>query len=217
MNNYIAVIGDIINSKIIEDRRTFQDDFKKILSMINDKYKANIISNFTITTGDEFQGILRIDKNLLKILDELYVNIPKDFRLGIGYGQITTEINPQLSIGADGPAFWRAREAIDYVHKNNYKNRCNIYFIGDRELDSTINTIFLLSETIKSQWTILQEETFKMMIREGIYSENFNQQDFAKRINITESSLSKRLSAGNIKIYLRAREEISKILELYYD
>lgn len=218
MKKYIAIIGDLIQSKKIENRNVFQENLKQIFNNLNKRYKETIISNFTLTIGDEFQAILKLDKNLMKILDELYLLIPHEFRIGIGYGEISTQINPILSIGSDGEAFWNARAAIEYIYNNNYSGRSNIYFKSEEEdIDEIINTIFLLSETIKNQWTDLQKETFQAMLNEDIYKENFNQQNLAKKMKISQSSLSKRLSLGNIKIYLHARNQITKILEDNYE
>lgn len=218
MSKYIAIIGDLVKSKEIKNRNKFQENLKTIFNQINKKYSKTIVSNFTLTIGDEFQAILKLDNLLMKILDELYVSIPHEFRLGIGYGEITTKIDPKLSIGSDGKAFWNARESIEYVYGNNYGGRCNVYFKGeDEKTDSTINTILMLSETIKTQWTALQKETFEEMLKQDIFIENFNQQGLANKMNISQSSLSKRLSLGNIKIYLHARNEITKILEENYE
>lgn len=191
---------------------------KETFININKEYKSTIASNFTLTIGDEFQALLKVDGKLMQLLDSLYIQIPADFRLGLGYGEITTKIDPSLSIGADGEAFWKARDAIKYVYTNNYNGRSNILFKSHNEgLDSTINSLFILTESLKFQWTDLQKETFAKMLEEGIYSESFNQQEFASKLGISESSLSKRLTASNIKIYLRGRQEITKILEDNYE
>jgi len=218
MSKYIAIIGDLINSKQIKDREKFQDQLKKTFQDISDKYKKSFVSKLTLTLGDEFQAILKLDENLLRIIDELYVNINHDFRLGIGYGQISTKIDPKISIGADGEAFWRARKAIEYVHDNNYQDRCNLYFIGFKsEFDKLINANLLLTETIKYEWTSLQRETFELMLQNDIFSENFNQQRFANQIKISESSLSKRLSSSNIKIYIHGRLALNTYMEANYE
>lgn len=218
MSNYIAIIGDLIDSRKIKNRIEFQENLKDIFITISKKYKNTIVSNFTLTLGDEFQAILNLDHNLFKIVDEIYIQIGHPFRLGIGYGEISTKIDSEMSIGADGEAFWKAREAINYVHGNNYQNRCHIHFIGKNQpFDDLVNSILLLTETIKSSWTQLQLETYSLMIKNNIFTDNFNQQEFAKSINISQSSLSKRLSTSNIKVYLKGRLELNNFMEYYYD
>lgn len=218
MKRYIALIGDLINSKKIENRKIFQENLRTKFEKINQDFSDIIASNFTITIGDEFQALLKLDKDVVFLLDRLYSDIQYDFRIGIGLGEISTKIDPKISIGADGQAFWRAREAIEYVHSNNFNGRCNIFFIsGEKNKDEIINNIFMLTESLKWQWTDLQKSTFIEMIDSNIFNESFNQQDFANKLGISQSSLSKRLTAGNIKIYIRGRLQIGRLLEEFYD
>ena len=57
-NPYIAIIGDIKNSKELEDRKNIQVKLKTVLNEVNEKYKLVISAKFMITLGDEFQGLL---------------------------------------------------------------------------------------------------------------------------------------------------------------
>ena len=103
---YYAIIGDIKNSKEIDNRYEVQNKLKKILDDINLKYKADIKANFLITLGDEFQGLLNSPAFALEIVKyiqrELY---PVKLRFGIGIGEISTAINQKAAIGADGRLF----------------------------------------------------------------------------------------------------------------
>ncbi|MDI9497607.1 MAG: SatD family protein [Bacillota bacterium] len=216
MARYIVLIGDLIGSRKIRNRGEIQERLRDVLAQLNERYSSMLASRLMLTLGDEFQGIFRPDPRLLRLLDELFLAAPHPFRLGLGYGEIVTAIDPELSIGADGEAFWHARTAIDRAHRETYGGICHISFAGGCErADSTINTLFLLSETIKTQWTRLQLETFAALLASDIYDEDFHQADFARTLGISESSLSKRLSLGHIKIYLRARTEITQLLEAY--
>ena len=57
-NPYIAIIGDIKKSKKIKEREIFQNQLNSILKKVNQLYSSSISSKFTITLGDEFQGLL---------------------------------------------------------------------------------------------------------------------------------------------------------------
>lgn len=41
-----------------------------------------------------------------------------ELRFGVGIGPITTDIHRDMAIGADGPGYYKAREAIDYLKVN---------------------------------------------------------------------------------------------------
>lgn len=115
---YLALIGDIIQSKQLSQRSEAQERLKTCLKRLNELFKPYIISNFSLTLGDEFQGLMKIDAPIFYLIDLIndeMRDIP--MRYGIGVGEILTDINPEISIGADGPAYWYAREAIKFIHQ----------------------------------------------------------------------------------------------------
>lgn len=121
---FIAIIGDIRNSKELPARKVVQDRLKTVLDTINAKYEAEIVSDFLITLGDEFQGLLTGGKNILRIIEEIKKELyPVELRFGIGIGQITTEINTEMALGADGPGYYNARKAIEQLKENEKKNK----------------------------------------------------------------------------------------------
>ena len=84
--------------------------------------------------------------------------------------------------------------------------------------DDTFNSLLEAADTIKRGWTALQDETFRGMIKRGIYSDSFEQKAFAQAIGISESSLTKRLYAGNIKFYIRLRKTVeSGVRRLWHE
>ena len=54
---YIAMIGDVIESKSIKERQQSQDQLNKIMKQLNEQYQTTIVFNFTITIGDELSRI----------------------------------------------------------------------------------------------------------------------------------------------------------------
>ena len=110
----IALIADIVQSKEIPKRDTFQRKFDSLLGELSKKRKTELLSPYTITLGDEFQAVYadytKILPDIWHIQEAVY---PVKLRFALGYGKLTTEINPLQSIGMDGPAFHRAREVMD--------------------------------------------------------------------------------------------------------
>lgn len=213
----IAVIGDIIKSKSILDRQKTQQELQSVLLQINQRHQASLASRFTITLGDEFQGLFKDSKGLLHILDEISFALrPIRLRFGIGVGTLTTELDPTTSIGADGPVYWKAREAIDYVHKNNDYGRANIH-LGIQEPDDTvnlINQILKLTALQVSGWRDSQTEVYKIILEEEIMDpEEINHQRIAEKLGILPSSLTRRFESSGIKRYMSACREVELALE----
>lgn len=113
----VALIGDLVGSRDVEDRRALHHALDAALTLVNVTWAA--VDPLTPTVGDELQGVY---DNLVHALDAtLLVRVsmptPYDVRFGIGIGVVTW-----LDDGAhggfrrqDGPAWWLARDAIELV------------------------------------------------------------------------------------------------------
>ncbi len=221
MTTYLALIGDLKKSRHITQRADAQREIKQALEDISTAYPRLFASRLTLTLGDEFQALLRPEEEgWTRMLDDLETRLIRyPFRIGMGLGGISTAIDSSISIGADGEAFWHARDAISYVHANDAGGKVNTRLIGLKDgWDDTFNSLLEAADTIKCGWTALQDETFRGMIKRGIYSDSFEQKAFAQAIGISESSLTKRLYAGNIKFYIRLRKTVeSGVRRLWHE
>ena len=204
---YLALIADVIDSKMVQERFDLQKQVEKTLQTMNELFGEFIASNFTLTLGDEFQGLLKADAPVFQIIDTLRSELtPTQLRFGIGLGEIVTDIDPLQSIGADGPAYWNARAAINLVHQKNDYGNTQIYFsCGKEKQDFFVNALIASGEAIRSGWRGSQEEILLDLLKRCVYSENFSQQDLAQSLEINPSALSKRLKSSSIRVYLRGR------------
>lgn len=204
---YLALIADVIDSKMVQERFDLQKQLEKALQTMNELFGEFLESNFTLTIGDEFQGLLKVDAPVFQMIDTLRSLLtPTQLRFGIGLGEIVTDIDPLQSIGADGPAYWNARAAINLVHQKNDYGNTQIYFsCGKEKQDFFVNALIASGEAIRSGWRGSQEEILLDLLKRCVYSENFSQQDLAQSLEINPSALSKRLKSSSIRVYLRGR------------
>ncbi len=214
-NPYIAIIGDIKNSKELEDRKNIQVKLKTVLNEVNEKYKLVISAKFMITLGDEFQGLLCSGDRALEIIEEIQRQMhPVEIRFGIGIGQITTEINSEMAIGADGPGYYKAREAIEILKHSEQKNKTQAADIrievenDEHSIAVMLNTIFSLIAVIQNNWSKRQREIVWTFEKYG-----GSQLECAKRLNISQSSVQRSLINGNYYAYKNAKETINTVLK----
>lgn len=210
---FIAIIGDIRNSRELEERKLAQDKLRKVLKDINMKYKEEIAAQFVITLGDEFQGLLSGGSHLLNMIQEIKCTLyPVELRFGIGVGKITTDIDTEMALGADGPGYYKAREAIEIIKENEKKNRS---IISDMRLEKEdkdgqvllINTIFELMKAVERDWTERQKEIIWDMLK---YQDG--QKNTAYRMGITQAAVHKALMRGNYYVYEKTVKEIGEIM-----
>lgn len=213
---YIALIGDIIESKKIQDRAQVQQQLLRLMKELNWQYQDYLISPFTVTTGDEFQALFSPNSYMFQIIDQLSVAFsPYEIRFGIGVGEMVTEINKEQSIGSDGPAYWLAREAINHIHdKNDYGINHISVFLADEEVTWTVNAMLAACSFVQSKWTEVQYDVLKQLLTENIYDETFSHKEIARSLGITPSAFNKRIKASGLKIYLRnKRVAMNQILK----
>lgn len=214
-NPYIAIIGDIKESKKIADRNYVQEKLKKVLYEINEAYAGDISSKFMITLGDEFQGLLCSGAKVMHIISEIERKMhPIKIRFGVGVGDITTDINDEMAIGADGPGYYKARSAIEFLKENEKRKQTNpadvrIEVDGDNEASTImVNTILSLMTVIKEGWSERQREIIWDMLEH-----QDNQANVARRLNIKQPSVQKSLANGKYYAYKSAMDTIGKALE----
>lgn len=214
-NPYIAIIGDIKESKKIDNRNEIQKKLKLVLQEINEKYNDTISSKFIITLGDEFQGLLCNGANTMPIILEIERKMyPIKIRFGVGVGTITTEVNKEMSLGADGPGYYKARNAIEFLKDNEKKNQTNAADIRleveseDQAATIMINTILSLVTVIKDLWSDRQREIIWDMLKH-----QDSQVDVAKRLKIKQPAVQKSLAKGKYYAYKEALDTIEKALE----
>lgn len=210
---HIALIGDIINSKKIDDRFSIQTKMETVLSEINNDYKDDIDSNFMITLGDEFQGLLRSPSNITSIIEiierEMY---PVKLRFGIGIGNIDTNIIRETPFGMDGPAYHNARKMLQHIKASEKKrmvSKTDIMIEIDEapEYSKLINTIFSLTYNIKKKWKEPQVITINEYIHSG-----HNQEEAAAKLGITQSAVYKRLDSANYYTYVESMRNVENSL-----
>lgn len=204
---YLALIADVIDSKMVQERLDLQKQVEKTLQKMNELFGDYLASRFTLTLGDEFQALLKVDAPVFQIIDTLRSELtPTQLRFGIGLGEIVTAIDPLQSVGADGPAYWNARAAINFVHQKNDYGNTQIYFSSGKEnQDFFVNALIASGEAIRSGWRDSQEEILLNLLKRSVYSESFSQQVLAQSLAINPSALSKRLKSSSVRVYLRGR------------
>jgi len=213
-NPYIAIIGDIKKSRELKDRDNVQEQLKEILNIINERYQSDISAKFLITLGDEFQGLLHTGHHVIEIIEEIQRAIyPVKVRFGIGVGEIVTNINPDMALGADGPGYYKARQAIDFLKQNEQKRKSyasDIRIEADGENDTTIillNTVLSLLSVIKDNWSDRQRE----IIWDALKHQD-GQKKSADRLHVAQSSIQRGLIKGNYYAYKEAVDTINHIL-----
>jgi hypothetical protein len=176
------------------------------MQKLNELQHPALISPFTLSRGDEIQGVLDGWLRAPEIVRRLrFACRPLELRIGIGIGiqEEPIEANPWEM---DGPAFHRARAALDGA-KSKKGPSTNVR-TGSPELDEIINCIWLLIDMRQRKWTDKQWEAVQAYEKYATYEEA------SKNLKISLQNVQKRCRAADWP-QLKAAEKTLAGTELY--
>lgn len=153
----------------------------------------------------------------LEIKNAMY---PVKFRISIGIGCMSTDIDPQMAIGADGEAFHRARAGMERIrieersHGMAREDDGAIRITSEyKDFDEIINVIMILTGTIRKNWTERQGEIARHCVDSLIKHSELSQIDAAQQFGITQGTISKSLSSSDTLAYVQGVRMAKELIE----
>ena len=204
MELFTVLTADVINSRrqeaVVAEKKT------KLRELTDE----NLITPFTFSRGDELQTVIAGVLSSPSLIRKLrYYCLPLQLRIGIGVGRITSGLGAASSWEMNGPAFHRARQALDEL-KGDRHWRTRLVS-GDPGLDQMINTMFTLYDVIQSRWTLPQWEGVMVYEAAGSY------QEAAKQLGVAFQNVEKRCRAARWWAIREAEAAFVMLLTQYAD
>lgn len=153
MAGRFILMGDIIGSSTYKASK-LRREFMQIVSSCNKTLEGEILSPYTVTLGDEFQGVARSIGGLFDsifYLEEISLLKRLKFKMRyVGmYGEIDTPINRMKAHGMMGAGLTRAREML--TAKRRRKPRFQ-FELPDAQMTKELNLLFLVIDGIIAKW-----------------------------------------------------------------
>jgi hypothetical protein len=201
LNQLMAgLIGDMVRSRDSGDRAELQQQMAEVLAVVNGLVGGQPV--FTI--GDEFQA--RFDSPAQAVEASLQLHLRSSglihLRIGIGWGELLVDDPGRSPFGQDGPCWWRAREAIDFVESSARSRgpEARTAFRSASNMDPLLNGYLLLRDTLLDGF-----DEMDIRITLGLM-DGLSQTEIATRLGINKSSISRRAHAHGILALLKARD-----------
>lgn len=205
MKTACVITIDLRESRKLPNRAAVQRKTLQLLHTLNKKFSNALLADFTMTLGDEFQGVLKTPKQTLEIFNLTKSSLTARFYCGVGVGTITTSISKKPS-EMDGPAFHRSRHALKEAKKEKMEL---VIRTRDEKVDELLNTLIQLILHIKNKWTAKQKEVtayFEL-------NPNTTQSEAAKHFKISKQAISKTLKLTGWKKTKKAEVLLKDWLE----
>lgn len=152
-DTYYILMGDVIASSDYEPVK-LGTELKELVDAANKELAKITLSPYTITLGDEFQGVTRsLNSGIetLFYLEEQRLVKELDFKLHyvLHSGKIETRINPETSYGMLGEGLTQARKML--TAKKRDRKRFN-FSLNDKEQSEQLNRMFEVLDGIMESW-----------------------------------------------------------------
>lgn len=225
---YVALIGDIVGSRTLAPKRRaeLQNALGAWIEGLNRELDGDMAAPFTLTAGDEIQGLLRRPSAVVRVLQEMadrmfQLEYQPHALFGVGRGELTTGPIPRSPARSkspallDGPAFHHARDALEHVQDEGGWVR----FVGfgktpeDTVPDQVLDALFSLMGAIRDRWTVTQAGISYRMHKSSVdlASQRYvTQKLVASQIKVSPSVISESLKASR-HFTLREGEEAARL------
>ena len=201
---YCVITADVKGSRDFEDRAALQESLKAAMAQVNDEFAPHLVVPFTITIGDEWQGVLRslaesydVAQAFARTLEGVSVVF------GIGEGEISTPV-AERSAEMDGEAFHRSREALE---KTKTDGKSIAFRTVDVEADKLLNALCGALELVSRHWTDKQRKAV------ALFREHRRQVRVAELMGVTKSDISQALLAAGADVFLECEDDLISYLK----
>ncbi len=202
--NYCVLTADIHQSRLQEDRQSLQSKIEALLAEANTTFQSEIKVLFSVTLGDEWQGVVNNLAAGYKIatffLEEFH---PVRLAIGLGEGLVETEWRSR-SAEMDGEAFHRSRHALEEAKK---AGRALYFASSHSQEDLLFNALARLLQLMREDWSEKQFKKFKL------YKQFRNESKTAREIGVSQSDIHQTLLAIHAADYLQAESDFLSYLE----
>ncbi len=186
----------------MEDRYLYQNKLKNALFCVNNTFHEVITAEFTIVGGDGFQGMISRPESLLNIYYMLFEKIDHPFYLGVGIGDISTDLSDYIQ-EIDGEAFHFSSESLNSAKKKKRR----ILFMSVLDNNSLIECILNFIAEIMWGWTPRQRDII-LFYRKNDGNDSIKKT--ASNFNTGTRNIYKMLDVGKYSLIKYAEEVLEE-------
>lgn len=205
---YCVVLGDVVDSREIDDREAFQRTLSETLDAINEEFDDSLQAPFAVLKGvDEIGGVLRTVPPVVEIQRRLARAVhPQQMRVVAVLGAVDVNEGAGDVAVMDGEAFARADALLAELESEDLTFR----LAGDEPvLDDLLSDEINLLDMLRAGWT---ERQLEIVTR---FDELDSQKAVAESLDISPQAVSNALSRTKGRKVLAIEERLDEAVQLY--
>lgn len=183
---YLVVLGDLIASRKIKERKKFERKLKKTVEEVIAKFKNEWVAPLAFEKGiDEVGAVIKNKTALYHIINHVNNSIaPQKIRFVAYKGTIDIGMKTKDITAMDGEAFHTAAYMMTQLKASGMLLSCNTgNSLFDMAMENQVNAMHIL----KQKWTERQRQIFQL------YTEVGNQGETAKKLKVSQQAISNAL------------------------
>lgn len=198
---FTVVTADVIGSRA---GAPIDRNLKERLRSMRD---AALLTSFDLSRGDEIQALCRGALESPGLIRRLRQTCrPHGLRVAIGIGAVEDGLGSASSWAMNGPAFHKARTALDELQKE--RRPATRVLSGHALYDEVVNTLFQLVDAFAARWTAAQWEAIHAYEALGTYKAA------AAALGVAPQNIAKRCQAAHWPAVRKAEETLLRLSSL---
>lgn len=198
------LMGDIIRSSEYEASQ-LRREFLRLIGSCNETMEGGILSPYTVTLGDEFQGVA---SSLLAAIEAVFYMEETALRAGLVFkiryvtvhGQIDTPVNRLKAHNMLGSGLTKAREMLTDRGRGERRFRFDLV---DTYLMNQLNRLFVAIDGLTDRWDVADALLILDMLR------NTNNEEVGLTHGKNRSQIWKRRKHLLVEEYRALKESIA--------
>jgi hypothetical protein len=207
-----TLIGDVVGSRAAPDRQALHEHLAAALRAANETHRPH--HRLTITVGDEFQGTFSSVGLAITAAFTVHMQLAPEtsLRFGFGWGEVVVL---DADGTQDGPGWWSAREAIDWVkateRRAGLRSTRSAFRIAegghtdDAPEPHAVNAALLCRDGLMES---LDHRSLRIL--RGLMAGR-SQTEIAAEEGISPSAVSQRIRSSGLAVILAAQAELEAI------
>ena len=204
-----TVIGDVVGSRRTGDRSALHARIDRVLRAVNADVEP--VRPLAITVGDEFQGSFEHVGQALDAAFAVHLRLlPEvDTRYGVGWGDVEV-LDADRGI-EDGPGWWAARDAIEWVAATERKAALRAVRTAFRsEAPDSPSPAAIAAALLCRDQLVGSLDERSLRILRGLM-QHHTQAELAASEGVSGSAVSQRVRAAGLAAVVAAQADLARV------
>lgn len=198
------VLGDVVDSRGIEERDRFESALDALLRHISEAYERDVIADFDRIKGiDEIGAVLRSVRSLVDIRRTLTLGLhPERIRL-VAYRGEVNDLSAETVGKMDGTGFAGTADELSRIEEQGLTFAVS----GLSMQDEYISAVFNLTDHVRSRWTENRVRALRAYDRLG------SQVEAANLLDVSRQAINHHLTSDSVRLVRQTESVVDDTLQ----